>query len=65
MRFMCKVGVESAHDGYRAKNILPLGGVITPDQTKEWRTIEQQPKPKDSGPSGNAPTPITKPKWAS
>jgi hypothetical protein len=64
MRFMCKVGVEPAHDGYRAKNILPLGGVITPDQTKEWRPIEQAPRPPTKGGPGNTPALIIKPKWA-
>ena len=63
MRFLCRVGVEAARDGYKAKNIL--AEVITPDRTKEWRPIERQPKPKDSGPGGNTPTPIIKPKWAS
>jgi hypothetical protein len=60
MRFLCRVGVEPAHDGYKAKNTLAQ--VITPDRTKEWRPIEQAPKPPN-GPS-NAPTPIIKPKWA-
>ena len=65
MRFLCRVGIEPARqlpngESYRAKNIL--AEVITPDQTKEWRPIEQAPKPPN-GPS-NAPTPIIKPKWA-
>jgi hypothetical protein len=67
IRFICRVGVEPAHDGWRAKNILPLGGVITPDDQKNWHLIEQHPKsaePKKGG-VGNAPTPITKPAWAS
>jgi hypothetical protein len=62
MRFMCKLGIEPASKDFKAKNII--AEVITPDR-KEWHAIEQQPKPKDSGPSGNAPAPITKPKWAS
>jgi hypothetical protein len=67
MRFLCRVGVEPARqlpngESYRAKNIL--AEVITPDRTTEWRPIEQQPKPKDSGLGGNTPTPIIKPKWA-
>ena len=62
LRFMCKLGVEPALGEYKAKN--NIAEVITPDR-KEWHAIEQQPKPKDSGPSGNAPAPITKPKWAS
>jgi hypothetical protein len=63
LRFMCKLGVEPAHDGFKAKNILL--DVITPDR-KEWHAIEQQPKgpaPKKGG--GNPPAPITKPGWAS
>jgi hypothetical protein len=62
MRFLCRVGVEPAHDGYKAKNIL--AEVITPDR-KEWRPIEQAPKPPTEGGPGNTPTPIIKPKWAS
>jgi hypothetical protein len=62
MRFLCKVGVEPARDGYKAKNIL--AEVITPDR-KEWRPIEQAPKPPTKGGPGNTPTPITKPAWAS
>jgi hypothetical protein len=41
IRFMAKLGVEPACDGYPAKNIL--AEVITPDR-KEWRAVEQQPK---------------------
>ena len=63
MRFLCKVGVEPASDKYKAKNIL--AEVITPDRTKEWRPIEQTPKPPTKGGPGNTPTPITKPAWAS
>jgi hypothetical protein len=62
LRFMCKLGVEPAHDGFKAQNILL--DVITPDR-KEWHAIEQQPKgPKPKG-GGNPPAPITKPGWAS
>jgi hypothetical protein len=68
VRFMCKVDVEEAHDGYRAKNILPLGGVITPDDQKNWHPIEQQPKSAETKKAGGtdiAPVPIKKPDWAS
>jgi hypothetical protein len=61
IRFLCKLGVEPARDGYRAKNIL--AEVITPDR-KEWHAVEQQPKSAEAKKSA-APTPITKPKWAS
>ena len=64
MRFMCKLGVEPAKGGYRAKNILPPGGVITPDR-KEWHPIEQQPKSAGAKKGAdNTPVPITKPAWA-
>jgi hypothetical protein len=62
MRFLCKLGIEPARDGYKAKNII--AEVITPDR-KEWHAVEQQPegpKPKKGG--ATAPTPITKPAWA-
>jgi hypothetical protein len=62
MRFMAKLGVEPAHDGYKAKNILTEA--ITPDR-KEWHAIEQQPKSADAGKGGAEPASITKPKWAS
>jgi hypothetical protein len=66
LRFMCKLGVEPAKDGYKAKNILPPGGVITPDR-KEWHPIEQQPKSAEAKKKGtdNVPMPIKKPTWAS
>jgi hypothetical protein len=64
LRFLCKLGVEPARDGYKAKNIL--AEVITPDR-KEWRPIEQQPKSAEAKKKGtdNTPAPITKPAWAS
>jgi hypothetical protein len=65
IRFMCRLGVEPAKDGYRAKNILPSGSIITPDR-KEWHAIDQQPKTaKAKKGADNAPVPITKPAWAS
>jgi hypothetical protein len=63
LRFLCKVGIEPAHGDYKAKNFL--AEVITPDRTKDWRPIEQAPKPPTKGGPGNTPTPIIKPKWAS
>jgi hypothetical protein len=68
LRFMVKVGVEPAANGYKAKNIL--SDVITPDR-KEWHPVEQEPKPSTPGGGAEAPTspsasatPITKPAWA-
>ena len=63
IRFMCKLGVEPARDGYKAKNIITE--VVTPDR-KEWRPITQEPKSaKAKKGTDNTPTPITKPAWAS
>lgn len=61
LRFMCKLGVEPASDGYKAKNIL--AEVIAPDR-KEWHPVEQQPKSAEAKKKSGAPTPITKPAWA-
>ena len=63
LRFLYRLGVEPATEKFKAKNIL--AEVITPDRTKEWRPIEQTPKPPTKGGPGNTPTPITKPAWAS
>ena len=65
IRFMAKLGVEPAKDGYRAKNTLNL--VITPDH-KEWRQIEQNPGDPVGQPTPPTPTnqggAIVKPAWA-
>jgi hypothetical protein len=65
MRFMAKIGVEPANNGYKAKNFL--AEVVTPDK-KEWHPIEQVPKssadtvtkPVITSPAGV----IAKPGWA-
>ena len=68
MRFMCKIGVEPANDGYRAKN--KLDRVITPDD-KEWQPVEQVAKPASTNAAANggssSPSPgnvIVTPAWA-
>jgi hypothetical protein len=63
IRFMAKIGVEPARDGYKAKNTL--AEAITPDH-KEWHAIEQDTRPAadTTAPTGNV-TPIAKPAWAS
>ena len=43
IRFLMKVGVEEAKDSYPAKNTI--GRVITPDDGKEWRPIQQVEQP--------------------
>jgi hypothetical protein len=58
LRFMCRIGVEPARDGYKAKN--NIAEVITPDR-HEWHAIEQTRKPP--GVKTNV-TPIAKPAWA-
>jgi hypothetical protein len=63
LRFMCRLGIEPARGDYKAKNII--AEVVTPDR-KEWHAIEQQPKAERAKKGAdNAPTPITKPAWAS
>jgi hypothetical protein len=65
MRFMAKIGLEPAQNGYKAKNIL--SEAITPDR-QEWRPIEQvakaaadaATKPVITSPTGV----IAKPEWA-
>ena len=66
MRFMARVGVEPARDGYKAKNVL--AEVITPDRVA-WHAVEQVPKTATTtaAPAGNAataPVAIQKPAWA-
>jgi hypothetical protein len=66
MRFMGKIGVEPAKDGYKAKNIL--ASVITPDM-KGWHPIEQpdrsqlDARKKAEGGEGGSNV-IVKPAWA-
>jgi hypothetical protein len=62
--FVCRIGVEPAQNGYKAKNRLDY--VITPDQTA-WHPITQDPRPAASpaaAASTNAPAKIERPKWA-
>jgi hypothetical protein len=67
LRFLVRVGVEPARDGYKAKNTLDE--VITPDKVA-WRAIEQVPKTRTAPtatPTSNAaaaPVAIAKPEWA-
>jgi hypothetical protein len=63
LRFMCKISVDPAKDGYKAKNTLDR--VITPDRP-EWQPVEQVTKPAPaSAPDGEKPSNvIVKPVWA-
>jgi hypothetical protein len=66
LRFIVRVGVEPARDGYKAKNTL--AEVITPDRMG-WHAIEQvlkAPADKAPSPGSGEPTPavINKPAWA-
>jgi hypothetical protein len=71
LRFIARVGVEPASNGYRAKNNLIE--VITPDRVG-WHQVEQvppSPKPAPTSPSTAAAAPansnppvIARPKWA-
>jgi hypothetical protein len=62
--FVCRIGVEPAANGYKAKNRLDY--VITPDQTA-WRPVTQDPKPAASptaAVSTSVPAKIERPTWA-
>ena len=65
LRFLVRVGVEPARDGYKAKNTV--AEVITPDRMT-WRAVEQVPKAAATAtPTSNAaaaPVVITRPEWA-
>lgn len=62
IRFMGKIGVEPAHDGYKAKNILV--DAVTPDRA-EWHPIEQVASAAGTAVKMPAVSPIAKPAWAS
>jgi hypothetical protein len=59
IRFIGEIGVESAKNGYKAKNYLAK--VVTPDRDKDWHPVEQT-KPSGSGDSSTGN--IVKPEWA-
>jgi hypothetical protein len=65
LRFLVRVGVEPAQNGYKAKNTLDE--VITPDKVT-WRQLEQAPKaaakPAASSTEAAPPAAIAKPDWA-
>jgi hypothetical protein len=63
LRFIAKLGVEPARDGYQAKNTL--AEIITPERT-QWHPVEQVPKQREM-PQGNSKAvsaPIDRPAWA-
>lgn len=72
MRFIGKIGIEKGKDkgngagSYPDRNVLLA--VITPGR-KDWRAVEQEPRPPRSPISGGAaaaaPAAINKPEWAS
>jgi hypothetical protein len=65
LRFLGRVGVKPAQNGYEAKNTLKE--VITPER-KEWSATAQAQQPAAAAPATSAPAPtpppITKPAWA-
>jgi hypothetical protein len=68
IRFLVRVGVEPASNGYPAKNFVRE--VITPDR-REWRAIEQVPRPSgeesaaiQAGANSAIPAVVDKPNWA-
>ncbi len=63
LRFIAKLGIEPARDGYQAKNTL--AEIITPERT-QWHPVEQVPKQREM-PQGNSKAvsaPIDRPAWA-
>jgi hypothetical protein len=69
IRFIARIGVEPARDGYKAKNALARA--ITPDR-KEWHPVEQidqatrdaQRTPRAAAETPSADLVIKKPEWA-
>lgn len=65
LRFMIRVGVQPAENGYKAKNIL--NEVITPDRV-DWKAVTQVPKTAAAAEPASdttaAPAAIEKPAWA-
>lgn len=64
LRFLVRVGVEPAQNGYKAKNTL--AEVITPDK-QVWRQLEQVLRaatPPAAPSAATAPAAIAKPEWA-
>jgi len=68
MRFIARLGVEPARNGYAAKN--RVAEVITPERT-DWQRVEQPAKSATPTPSvatakpASTPATIARPKWAS
>jgi hypothetical protein len=60
LRFIVKVKVQPAKDGYPAKN--ELSSVITPDK-QTWHQVTQVARPATGG-TNTAPAPINRPTWA-
>jgi len=67
LRFLGRIGVQPAQNGFKAKNVLEL--VITPDRT-DWHAIEQVAVAKESAAPTATATPATpatniaRPSWA-
>ena len=63
--FVCRIGVEPAANGYKAKNRLDF--VVTPDQTA-WHLVPQDPRPAApptaATASATTPAKIERPVWA-
>jgi hypothetical protein len=66
LRFLARIGVNPARNGFKAKNMLDV--VITPNMT-DWHTVEQVAK-ESAAPAATAASPATpaptiaKPTWA-
>jgi hypothetical protein len=69
LRFIARIGIEPAQNGYKAKNTFDE--VITPDR-KDWHAVEQVAKEATSSTTSTAtpavakaPAKIERPQWAS
>jgi hypothetical protein len=69
IRFMARLGVKPARDGYPAKNVILE--VLTPER-QAWRQVEQAPLSAAAAPGSSAPAPnaqplansVARPQWA-
>ena len=62
---MARIGVEPAHNGYKAKNTLD--SIVTPD-AKAWHPVAQDPaaaQPAEPAKHASTPAKINRPDWAS
>jgi len=66
LRFIGRIGVQPAQNGFKAKNTLDL--VVTPDR-QGWQPVEQvavkQNAQESAAPNAAEPASVKRPAWAS